>query len=540
VVIITVCHHLTERNTVGKKDTFNLFPQASAKSATQKKVQPTSTDFAVADINSEITNPLVSGNEFAQNYDALPSTDEAETLWEQCLNIIRDNLSPQVFKTWFDPIKPLKWENREMIVQVPSQFFYEWLEEHYYGLLQKTIYQVLGPYARLKYEVVVENTTESLEQRTIKLPAFRQAPTPTSQSSLPFTSAPAPVYQNFSAYLNPRYTFDSFINGESNQLAFSAAQAVSENPGRTRFNPLVLYGSTGLGKTHLVQAIGNRIVEKNRQMRVLYTTSERFTMEYVSAIQNNKVNEFTAFYRSVDVLIVDDIQFFGGKEKTQDNFFHTFNALHQAGKQLVLTSDRPPKELQDVDDRLISRFQWGLTADVQTPDYEMRMAILQRKCLDEGMELPTDIIEYMARHVTSSVRELEGCLISLIAKISLDGREPSLDLAKDVVRSVNGGGFGNKPLSMDDIKEEVSSYYNLPIELLAGKTRKHEVVLARQVAMYLAKHLTNMSLKTIGSHFGGRDHTTVLHSIQMIDNYLDTDRTVTQAVEHLRKKVSRD
>ncbi|MBL7975546.1 MAG: chromosomal replication initiator protein DnaA [Candidatus Kapabacteria bacterium] len=470
-----------------------------------------------------------------------PSTDQSETgkLWKQCLDIIRDNVSQQVFKTWFEPIRSISWENREMTVQVPSQFFYEWLEEHYYGLLQKTIYQVLGAHARLKYEVVVENTTETLEQRTIKLPAFRQSPASSVQTQLPFTPT-APVQANFPAYLNPRYTFDNFINGESNQLAFSAAQAVSENPGRTRFNPLVLYGNTGLGKTHLVQAIGNRIIEKNRMARVLYTTSERFTMEYVNAIQSNKVNEFTAFYRSVDVLIVDDIQFFAGKEKTQDNFFHTFNSLHQQGKQLILTSDRPPKELQDVDDRLISRFQWGLTADVQLPDYEMRMAILQRKSLDEGMEMPLAIVEYIARHVTSSVRELEGCLISLIAKVSLDGREATLDLAKEVVRGVTGGSGMLRPLNMDDIKEEVSTYYGLPIDLLAGKTRKHEVVLARQVCMYLAKQLTNMSLKSIGSHFGGRDHTTVLHSIQMIENYLDTDRTVAQSVELLRKKVSHD
>ncbi|MBL7998208.1 MAG: chromosomal replication initiator protein DnaA [Candidatus Kapabacteria bacterium] len=460
-----------------------------------------------------------------------------DALWRQCLGIIRDNVSAPVFKTWFEPIRAMRWENNEMTVQVPSQFFYEWLEEHYYGLLQKTVYQVLGIHARLKYDVVVENTTESLEQRTIKLPAFRQSPAAaTTQAQLPFAPAAPPV-QNFPAYLNPRYNFDNFINGESNQLAFSAAQAVSENPGRTRFNPLVLYGNTGLGKTHLVQAIGNRILEKNRMARILYTTSERFTMEYVNAIQNNKVNEFTAYYRSVDCLIVDDIQFFGGKEKTQDNFFHTFNALHQAGKQLILTSDRPPKELHDVDDRLISRFQWGLTADIQAPDYEMRMAILQRKSMDEGMELPRDIIEYIARHVSSSVRELEGCLISFIAKISLDGREPSLDLAREVVRGVTGGN-SQKPLSMEEIKETVASYYSLPIELLAGKTRKHEVVLARQVAMYIAKQLTNMSLKTIGSHFGGRDHTTVLHSIQMIENYLDTDRTVAQSVDILRKKVS--
>jgi chromosomal replication initiator protein len=241
----------------------------------------------------------------------------------------------------------------------------------------------------------------------------------------------------------------------------------------------------------------------------------------------------------MDVLIVDDIQFFAGKEKTQDHFFHTFNALHQAGKQIILTSDVPPKELKDVESRLISRFQWGLTADIQAPDLEMRLAIVNKKSADEGMTLPPDVAEYIARHVSSSIRHIEGCLISLFAKVSLDRREISTELVKEVVHSVIGESR-QRPLSIDDIKTVVAAYYNLPIELLAGKTRKHEIVLARQVAMYIAKQLTTMSLKSIGSHFGGRDHTTVLHSIQMIENYFDTDKTVSQSVEHLQRKLSRE
>jgi chromosomal replication initiator protein len=271
-------------------------------------------------------------------------------------------------------------------------------------------------------------------------------------------------------------------------------------------------------------------------MRVLYTTSERFTIEYINAIQNNKTNEFTAFYRSVDVLIVDDIQFFEGKEKTQDNFFHTFNALHQLGKQIVLTSDRPPKELRDVDERLISRFQWGLTADIQPPDYEMRLAILLRKSQDEGIELPLDVLEYLARHITTSVRELEGCLISLIAKVSLDGCVPSIELAKQVLRGVLGP-VDSLAVTIEDIKREVAAYFNITVALLESKTRKHEVVLPRQIAMFLAKQLTSLSLKSIGSHFGGRDHTTVLHSIQMVENYRATDQTIAQAVTQLERKL---
>ncbi|MCX7929408.1 MAG: chromosomal replication initiator protein DnaA [Chlorobi bacterium] len=468
------------------------------------------------------------------SHSSAADTGDAANIWQQCLTIIRDNVSSQHYRTWFEPIKPLRCDGRELVLQVPSQFFYEWLEEHYYGLLQKTLYQVLGTGARLRYEVVVEHNSETLEERTIRLPAFRQAASPV-QAALPF-SPEAPPVSDFAAYLNRRYTFANFIAGESNQLAYSAACAVAEHPGKTRFNPLVIYGATGLGKTHLVQAIGNRILERNRTVRVLYTTSERFTIEYINAIQNNKTNEFTAFYRSVDVLIVDDIQFFEGKEKTQDNFFHTFNALHQLGKQIILTSDRPPKELRDVDERLISRFQWGLTADIQLPDYEMRLAILQRKSQDEGVEIPRDVLEYIARHVTTSVRELEGCLISLIAKVSLDGRQPAIELAKEVLRGLLGP-LDTLAVTMDDIKNAVAAYFNVQVELLESKTRKHEIVLPRQVAMYLAKQLTALSLKSIGLHFGGRDHTTVLHSIQVVEAYLSTDPTVTQAVEQLRRKL---
>lgn len=455
-------------------------------------------------------------------------TDNSQILWQQCLAIIRDNVNSQVFKTWFEPIQALKWNGNQLTIQVPSQFFYEWIEEHYYALLQKTVVQVLGGKARLQYQVEVDRSESASEKRTIRLPAFRQPPTSTSQNQLPFAQTGA-VPQNFPTFLNPRYTFDSFIRGESNQLASAAAMAVAENPGGTRYNPFVIYGDTGLGKTHLVQAIGNKALQLHRNLRVIYTNSERFTMEYVTAIQNNKVNDFTNFYRSVDILIVDDIQFFSTKEKTQDNFFHTFNALHQAGKQIILTSDKPPKELRGVDERLISRFQWGLTADIQTPDFEMRMAILQRKAADEGCDMPGDIIEYIARHISTSVRELEGCLISILAKVSLDGRELSLDLAKEVINGI-ASTAPQRELSAATIISKVAEYYSTPIDQLTGKTRKHEVVLPRQVAMYLIKEFTKASLKTIGSHFGGRDHTTVIHSCQMIENYLDTDSSVKDAL----------
>ena len=341
----------------------------------------------------------------------------------------------------------------------------------------------------------------------------------------------------FQSNLNPRYVFDNFITGDSNQLACSAAMAVAQNPGGTRFNPLFIYGGTGLGKTHLAQAIGNYIVRKKPSAKVLYTNSEKFYIDYITAVQANKINDFANFYRSADVLIIDDIQFLAGKEKTQDHFFHTFNSFHQAGKQLILTSDKPPKDLAGIEDRLISRFQWGLTADVQQPDYEMRVAILNKKSADEGIELPNDVLEFIARNLNTNIRELEGALIKLIAKTTFDDKPLTLELAKEVLMGEISS--EPQPLDIDEIKNVVSAHMNIGIDLMESKSRKHEIALARQMAMYLTKQLTELSLKSIGSHFGGRDHSTVLHSCQAIDNYIVTDRTVKASYEFLLNKLKK-
>lgn len=486
--------------------------------------------------NTSADSSTVTATKSMSRSTAQSDASNADGLWSQCLGIIRDNVSDQVFKTWFEKMRPMKWDGLQLTIELPSHFFYEWIEQHYASLLQKTVQKVLGPKAKLQFEVVVDDEATTPEKRTVKLPGLRGA----SQPSLPFSESKPASHQkagpsaHYPTYFNPRYTFDNFIRGENNQLATSAAIAVSDNPGKTKFNPLVIYGPTGLGKTHLVQAIGNRVLQRDPNARVLYTNSEKFTMEYINAIQTNKIPDFTNFYRGVDVLIVDDIQFLGGKEKTQDMFFHTFNALHQEGKQLILTSDKQPKDLADLDERLISRFQWGLTTDIQLPDLETRIAILQQKSMEESIDLPGEILEYIGRHVTSSVRELEGCLISLLAKVTLDNRELTLDLAKEVVRGVSNS-LSSRTMTIDDIKKEVSAYYSLDQALLSAKTRKHEIVLARQMCMYLAKQLTQTSLKSIGMHFGGRDHTTVLHSCQQILNYIDTDKKVRQDVDFLKK-----
>jgi chromosomal replication initiator protein len=340
------------------------------------------------------------------------------------------------------------------------------------------------------------------------------------------------AYQTF---LNQRYTFENFIKGESNQLARAAASAVANNPGGTSFNPLVIYGGTGLGKTHLMQAIGNAALANDKAKRVIYVSSEKFTVEFVDAIQSDRISDFSSFYRSMDILIVDDIQFFSGKEKTQDNFFHTFNELHQIGKQIILSSDRPPKELRGLDDRLLSRFQWGLTSDIQPPDLETRIAILNKKSEDDGIDLPQDVIECIATNVTTNIRELEGCLISLLAKASLEGKKITVDLARDVLKVVVGE--IKSPVTIEDIQRIVADYFSIPEDLLRAKTRKQEIVSARQIAMFLTKELTNSSLKTIGLHFGGRDHSTVIHAYQSVEDQMKLDPKFQANVVQLRRKL---
>ncbi len=481
----------------------------------------------MTEIFKQISNEVLE-SKTASALQSKPTAD-AVKCWNKCLNLIKDNVSSQVYKTWFLPIKALELENNKLTLSVPSQFFFEWIEEHYYELMRKTISQILNEQAKLEYRIIFDDVDENIETKSVKMPGFRYNPNP-SQNTIPFE--PVILSQKeFPTFLNPKYSLENFIQGESNQLASSAAIAISQNPGKTKFNPLVIYGDTGLGKTHLAQGIGNYISKNFPRLRVLYTDSERFTLEFVNSIQNNKTSEFSKFYRSIDVLIVDDIQFFAGKERTQDNFFHTFNSLYQAGKQIILTSDKPPKDLVDVDDRLISRFHCGLIADVKLPDYEMRMAIIQKKSSNEGIELPIDVVEYLARHIKTNIRDLEGAIIGLIARVTFDKRPIDLSLAKEVV-------YGSKseptqPLSIGHIKQTVSEYYQIDIETMISKSRKQEIALARQMSIYLTKLLTNNSLKSIGAEFGGRDHSTVLHSCQTIENYLVTDKKVKNAFESL-------
>lgn len=471
----------------------------------------------------------------------------AESAWEECLEIIRDNISHQKFKSWFEPIRPLKLEDNTLTIQVPSQFWYEWLEEHYYKMLRSTIAKVLGSEGKLEYSILVEKADNQEESRTVHLPQ-RPMPPNKPQEMNAYTEIPPGRIENpfiipgirksrVDSNLNSNYVFERFIEGDCNRLARSAAMAIAENPGKNSFNPFFVYGTTGLGKTHLVQSIGNKIKQEfGDELTVLYVSSETFTNEFVQAIRNNRVSEFSMFYRSIDVLAVDDIQFFSGKEKTQEEFFHIFNSLHQEGKQIILSSDRAPKDVPDIQERLISRFSWGLSADLQMPEYETRYAILERKAQDNGIQLDPAILEFIAHNFKTNIRDLEGAIIKLLATASLKHiDEIDLTLAKQILKDMVR--HSNNQISIESIQNHVCEYFGIDPNKVREKTRKQEIVEARQIAMYLSKKFTESSLKTIGLHFGGRDHSTVIHAINTIEGRLSTSPKYRRILSELEQKI---
>jgi chromosomal replication initiator protein len=468
-------------------------------------------------------------------------------VWESCLEIIRDNVSSQSFKTWFEPIKPVKLSGNVLTIQVPSQFFYEWLEEHYITLLKKTIRKELGAEGRLEYSIIMENNyNNSSKPFTVKIPTNSKKELKNPSVSMPVELGnngirnpfiiPGLKKVNVESQLNSNYSFENLIEGDCNRLARSAGFAVANKPGGTAFNPLLIYGGVGLGKTHLAHAIGIQIKNEFPNKTVLYVSSEKFTQQYIDSVRNNNQNDFIHFYQMIDVLIIDDVQYFAGKEKTQDVFFHIFNHLHQTGKQLVLTADKAPVELQGFEQRLLSRFKWGLAADLQTPGLETRIAILEKKVYADGIDLPKEVIEYLAYSITTNVRELEGALISLLAQSSMNRKAITLELAKQMIDKFVKNTA--REVSIDYIQKVVCDYFDLPIELLKSKTRKREVVQARQIAMYFAKSMTKSSLATIGLHCGGKDHATVLHACRTVNNLMDTDKRFKNYIDELNKKIS--
>jgi len=470
------------------------------------------------------------------------------TVWDNCLQIIKDNVSLQSYKTWFEPIKAIKLKDKVLTIQVPSQFFYEWLEEHYVAILKKTIKKELGAEGRLEYSIVMENNQNSSNKPyTVKIPATNRQALKNNPVNMPIDLnkdkgirnpfiIPGLQKINVDSQLNPNYSFKNFVEGDCNRLARSAGFAVAKNPGGTAFNPLLIYGGVGLGKTHLAHAIGIDVKNKFPNKTVLYVSSEKFTHQFIDAVRNNEQNDFIHFYQMIDVLIIDDVQFFAGKAKTQDVFFHIFNHLHQSGKQIILTADKAPVEIIGMEQRLLSRFKWGLAADLQAPELETRIAILEMKMYNEGLELPKDVVEYIAYSITSNVRELEGALISLLAQSSLNKKAINLDLARQMVDKFVKNTA--REVSIDYIQKVVCDYFEMPIDHLKSKTRKREVVQARQIAMYFSKQMTKSSLATIGMHCGGKDHATVLHACKTVNNLMDTDKRFRGYIEDLKKKIS--
>ncbi|MCL6265644.1 chromosomal replication initiator protein DnaA [Flagellimonas myxillae] len=470
----------------------------------------------------------------------------ANSVWNNCLAFIQDNIQPQAFKTWFEPIKPIKLTDSALSIQVPSKFFYEWLEEHYVKLLKVALTKELGNNAKLIYIIKMENKYGNKEPFTEQIPSANRTAVEPQELDVPITSKSPELKNPFvipgirnikiESQLNPNYNFENFLEGDSNRLARSAGMAVANKPGGTSFNPLLVFGGVGLGKTHLAHAIGVEIKDKYPEKTVLYISAEKFTQQYIESVKKNTRNDFIHFYQLIDVLIIDDVQFLSGKSGTQDVFFHIFNHLHQNGKQVILTSDKAPVDMQDIEQRLLSRFKWGLSAELQSPDYETRVSILKNKLYRDGVEMPEDIIDHVAKNIKTNIRELEGAIISLIAQSSFNKREVTLELAQQVVEKFVKN--TKREVSIDYIQKVVSDYFEMDVATLQSKTRKRHIVQARQLAMFFAKKFTKASLASIGSQIGKRDHATVLHACKTVDNLAETDKQFRKYIEDLNKKFS--
>ncbi len=476
--------------------------------------------------------------------------EDYKRVWADCLEVIKDTLGPEnkkAFDTWFVPIVPLQLDGSTLIVQVPSPFFYEWIEEHYIDLLKRVIRMQLGPNGMLKYSIVMDQTIPTEPLRTT-LPSNSRRPVQNALTDLPVNinrentrEIPDPFVipglnkLRINSQLSPNYTLENFVEGDCNRLARSAGYAVAERPGTTSFNPLLLHSNVGLGKTHLANAIGLKTKELNPDKKVLYVTSEQFMQQYAEAGRAGTTNDFIHFYELIDVLIVDDIQFWAGKaQKTQEAFFHIFNHLHQRNCQIIITSDKAPGELQGLEPRLLSRLKWGLNADLQAPDVETRKAILRQKLQNDGIEMSDEVIEYIAYNINTNVRELEGALISLIAQSSLNRKQITLELTKQMIDKYVQS--STREITIDYIQKVVCDSLDLPVESIQMTSRKREIVQARQLSMYFAKKITKSSLAVIGMQCGNKDHATVLHACKTIENLRQTDRYIRGLVDELEKK----
>lgn len=447
---------------------------------------------------------------------------DLKTLWAKTLDIIKSELSEVSFNTWIKSCEPISISSNTIKISVPNSFTQDILDKRYKDLVANSIKAVCSKLYTIEF-IIVSDIYDKVDET-------KDASSKQSKSIV--------VNDEMSSTLNPKYTFNSFVIGNSNRFAHAASLAVAESPAKA-YNPLFIYGGVGLGKTHLMHAIGHYILEGNPSAKVVYVSSEKFTNELINAIKDDKNEEFRNKYRNVDILLIDDIQFIAGKERTQEEFFHTFNALHDANKQIILSSDRPPKEIPTLEDRLRSRFEWGLIADIQVPDFETRMAILKKKADVENLNVANEVMGYIATKIKSNIRELEGALIRIIAYSSLTNREVTVDLATEALKDIISKKQG-KHVTIDIIQDIVSSYFNLRVEDLKSQRRTRNVAYPRQIAMYLSRKLTDMSLPKIGEEFGGRDHTTVIHAYEKISENLKTDDSLQHTVNDITKKLTQN
>ncbi len=438
-----------------------------------------------------------------------------EDIWNSCLSKIEEKVGSSIAELWFKPIKLLQLKERQATIDIPNRFFRDWIEENYPYLIAESLGNTLGFPIDIHYKAEAK-LDPVIKKMDMKLETRRQS------------------LAKRGIYLNPKYTFENFVVGTSNQFAQAAAHSVSVAPGKT-YNPLFLYGGVGLGKTHLIHAVGNAVIDRNTGLTVLYVSSEQFTNEVVSALRHDKMGEFKAKYRNVDILLLDDIQFIANKTATQEEFFHTFNALYERQKQIVVSSDRPPKEITEVTDRLRSRFTMGLIADIQPPEIETKIAILLKKAATERINIPEDTAYYLASKVKSNVRELEGCLIRLGAQASLTGRPIDIEMAKSILKDLIED--DEKPITVDHIQKIVCDYFGIKMIDMKAKKRTKKVALPRQVAMYLTKQLTEMSLSDIGKGFGGKDHATVIYACKQIEEKRAKDEAFNRMTENLLRKI---
>ena len=441
-------------------------------------------------------------------------TASSDDLWKSCLIYIKERITDQAYQTWFSGIVLSSLSDEELVIQVPNKFHFEWLESKYRLLIDNAVKKIFLKPLIINYSVVIS------EKNLQDIPNINE-----NKSSLPKN------YHNKS-FLNKGYTFENFIEGKGNQMAKAAALSISENLGSSPFNPLLIYSHTGLGKTHLLQAIGNYIIRKHSNLKTTYLTSEKFMHDFIKSIQENKTTDFANLYRKTDLLLIDDVQFFEGKEQTQEQFFHLFNDLHQRGRQIVLTMDRHPSELLGIKERLVSRFKSGLTVDIHPPDLETRIAILMKKADLEHLDIPFSVTEFLASSIRGNVRDLEGALTRILAISTLSKKDVDLVLAKQVIKDILGND-AFKEITIDRVISFVSSSFNIHEKLITGKGRKQDVVLARQIAMFLSREFTGSTLVRVGAHFGKRDHSTVIHACSIIEKKLKKDKVFKNKINKL-------